>query len=154
MRSCPSCGSDAPERARFCGNCGRPLDAPPSQEPHEANETLIPEGSPATLWRETRKKTENGGVQVEQKAAPEKVAVVLPFYKNSTSDEQNGFYSSAIQTATPLQIAHTFSEQNGPSSPTTQPTEERVKAQLTEQRLPMLNHLLALIPFVDEARSA
>jgi hypothetical protein len=156
MRSCPSCGSDAPEHARFCGNCGRSLDAPPQepQEPHEGDETLILKGSPPTLWRETRKKTENGGVQVEQKAAPEQVAVVLPFYKNSTSDEQNGFYSSAIQTAKPPQIAHTFSEQTGPSSPTMLPTEERVKAMLTEQRLPMLHNLLALIPFVDEARSA
>jgi len=93
-------------------------------------------------------------VQVEQQAAPEKVAVVLPFYKSSKSDEQNGFYSSAIQTAKPPQTAPTFSEQAGPSSPTMLPTEERVKALLTEQRLPMLHNLLALIPFVDEARSA
>jgi NYN domain len=154
MRSCPSCGSAAPEHARFCGNCGRPLCLPLLQEPHEASETLILKGLPRTLWQETRKKTENGGVQVEQKTAPEQVAVVLPFYKDSTSDEQNGFYSSAIQTAKPPQIAHTFSEQNGPSSPNTLPTEERVKEMLTEHRLPMLNDLLALIPFVDEARSA
>jgi hypothetical protein len=154
MRSCPSCGSDAPERARFCGNCGRPLSPPPQQEPLEASETLIRKGSPASLWREVRKKTENGGVQVEQKAAPEKVAVVLPFYKNTTSDEQNGFYSSAIQTATPSQFSHLSSQNNGLSSPDTLPTEERVKAMLTEQRLPILHNLLSLIPFVDEARSA
>jgi hypothetical protein len=130
------------------------LCPPPEQEPPEASETLLRKGSPASLWRETRKKTENGGVQVEQKAAPKKVAVVLPFYKSNTSDEQNGFYSSAIQTATPSQIAHLSSEKNGLSSPNTLPTEERVKAMLTEQRLPILHNLLALIPFVDEARSA
>jgi hypothetical protein len=154
MRSCPSCGSDAPERARFCGNCGRPLCAPPVQEPCEASETLIVKGSPAILWREARKRTENGGVQVEQLSAPEQVAVVLPFYKNKTSDEQNGIYSQALPAAMSPQISHTSSENNGISSPATVPIEERVKAMLTQQRLPILNHLLALIPFVDEARSA
>jgi hypothetical protein len=154
MRSCPSCGSDAPERARFCGHCGRPLSPPLQPEPPEASETLMRKGSPAFLWREVSKKTENGGVQVEQKAAPEQVAVVLPFYQNRPSNEPNGFYSLASQTAMSSQLSPLSSEHNSLSSQDPVTIEERVKAMLTEQRLPILHQLLSLIPFVDEARSA
>src|SRR5439155_4911871 len=35
MVTCPSCGQENPERARFCLNCGAPLQAAPGPSPEE-----------------------------------------------------------------------------------------------------------------------
>ena len=33
MSQCPSCSTDAPQAARFCGSCGAALDATPLTNP-------------------------------------------------------------------------------------------------------------------------
>ncbi len=156
MRSCPSCGSDAPERAHFCGNCGQPLGTP-QQEPLEGSETFILKGPLVSSQRETKTQSVHNGASVEQLSAPQQSDGDVPLTHINTQAEQNGIALHTMQYAISPQTLSPSPAEHNASTPISQQEEESIrqaKALLTEQRPLLLNHLLTLIPFVDEARSA
>ncbi|HEY7413723.1 MAG TPA: zinc ribbon domain-containing protein, partial [Ktedonobacteraceae bacterium] len=129
MRSCSFCGSQYPDHAHFCGHCGTLL-SPPQQGQVAVKETL-----------------QYPLVPLKTFSNREKVAVKTKLHR------QNSIYDSN-DAGVPSQRAPTPPVNSLPPDYPEYPTMLDAPSTLDSQRQTVLEDLLSLISFVDEAHRA